>query len=70
MNLYAEEIIQSAVRNHVILEHNFASVKNGHAYKPEFWELDRKSDVQIISGADAHHVQDIFDFGFYLKKKS
>ena len=58
MQAMAERIIAAAIRAEIPLEHNLASMEQGHLYRPEFWALVPKDAPQIY-GYDAHSIREM-----------
>ena len=58
MEELALELIETAARQHVILERNLSSMKQKYNYWPEFWKLV-PPEMETVVGCDAHGLEEL-----------
>lgn len=60
-DVISREVIETALKNEVALEQNFASMNRKKNYWNEFWRLT-EPESKIVEGIDAHSLKDIDRF--------
>lgn len=59
MEKMAVSIIQTAVKYHIPLEKNLSSMCHKNHYWLEFWKLAEIMNAEIVTGLDAHWIEDM-----------
>lgn len=66
MQKLSRRLIDTALRNNIVLEKNMASMRQKHHYWDEFWRLlnsileeDHEKRAYVVRGVDAHSVEEL-----------
>ena len=59
MEEISKKIIEAATERNIPLEQNQESMRHKGHFRPEFWNIAKAYNVNIIQGLDAHSLQEL-----------